>query len=446
MPNYRIQRKLEHVYTLRYYNWMVKEPATAENAPHIRKLQDLHLQELMRIAYDFPFYRERFERSHTTPDDYKGVEDLYKFPLLTKDELRDWMDAELASNPEKYKYWHEVPTSGSTGRPLRVLRSPHESAFGVANWLRMMTMAGYNPFTGKTLSRPNSLHLQNDKMKERDSFIQRFGILRHKYMSDTIKQRIDTKVLVDEINAYKPDFLYTHKNVLVRIAKYAKDNNIEIWRPKFYSPVSEMLDQPSNELLRDVFGPGLLDVYGLTETDGCVVRLPGLDYFQVCSDSYAVNVYNADLSGPSDSGMAVITPLMKRELPVINYVTLDYLDSYVEHGLRFISRVQGRMNDYIYHSDGSVTEWGNISVVMNYIREVVQYRIVQEDLNSVNIIMVRNPDTPSSENAAIEARVEKGLRDIFKDDSMGITFEWVDDIPADPNGKMRVIVSKVQKP
>jgi hypothetical protein len=56
-----------------------------------------------------------------------------------------------------------------------------------ANWLRVLSMPGYNPFTGKTMCRPNSLH---GAVKERDSIVQRFGILRRKQMSDALKNRL----------------------------------------------------------------------------------------------------------------------------------------------------------------------------------------------------------------------------------------------------------------
>ena len=444
MTNYKLGRKLEHLYTLQIYAQLIKEPAGPKTAARYKALQDKYVHEIMQIAYGIPFYRERFERTNTTPDDYHCAEDLYKFPILTKDDLRTWMDEELDNNPEKYEFWHVAPTSGSTGRPLRVLRSPREAAFGVANWLRTMALPGYNPFTGLTQSRPNSLHAPNGVVKKQDSPIQKLGILRHNYMSDTIKNRVDTRILVDEINACEPDYLYNHTNVLVRIARYVKDNDLYIWKPRFYSPVSEMLTEPSEKLLAEVFGPGLVNSYGLSETDSCVVRLPGNDYFQVLSDSHVVNIYNDDLTGPSANGMGVITPLAKRDLPIINYASYDYMESYMEDGLRYITKLQGRMNDVIYHANGGITEWGNVSVVMNYISEVVSYRLIQEKPGHVHLLLVRHPDIPEEQQPAIEQRISSDMGEIFKDDTMTISFEWVDDIPADPNGKLRVIVSTVK--
>lgn len=443
MRNYERDEKLEHFNTMKTYMSLVRDPVGPHNEKRILRLQQQRLQALMKIAYDIPFYRERFERSGTKPEDYRCAEDLYQFPVLTKDELRDWMDEEAETNPEKYKLWHVSPTSGSTGRPLRTLISPRENAVYTANWLRTIGLGGYNPFLGKTMSRPNSLHVKIDPNKG-DSPLQKLGILRRKYMSDTILQRVETQTLVDEINAYQPDYLYNHKNVLVRIAKYVKDNDLYIWQPKFYTPISEMTDEPARKLMTEVFGPGLLDAYGMAETGSCVVRIPQRDYYQVNSDAFVVNTYNSKLDGPADDGMAVITPLLKTELPLINYASLDYLYSFTHHGLRYAAGLQGRMNDVIYHSNGTTTEWANISVVMNYTPEVVSYRLIQNELGSVHLIMVRHPDTPVEEQPAVAARVCEGLSGIFKDPQMTITTEWVDDIPSDPNGKLRVIVNNVK--
>ena len=44
-------------------------------------------------------------------------------------------------------------------------------------------------------------------------------------------------------------------------------------------------------------------------------------YYQVNSDLFAVNIYDDAQSGPADNGMAVVTPLYKLDMPIINYVT-----------------------------------------------------------------------------------------------------------------------------
>lgn len=438
--SYEQDRKLENVYALKDYTTLYKKPLRIRDCGGLVKTQNEKIQTLMQRAWDIPFYRARFEASGTTPKDYHTAADLYQFPVLTKADLRTWMDEEAEANPEKYKSWHVSPTSGSSGAPLRTLVSPRENAWMTANWLRVLSMPGYNPFTGKTMCRPNSLH---GAVKERDSVVQRFGILRRKQMSDALKNRLTSEQLLAEINAYQPDYLYNHKNVLVRIAAYVKKNNVPCHKPKFYTPFGESMDESSRALLMEVFGPGLVDAYGMSEVGSCVVRLPGKDEYQVNTDTHVVNIYNAQITGPADSGPAVITPLFKTDLPLINYISGDSMDSYVKCGVRFVRSIHGRMNDVIKHKDGSVTEWGNVAVIMNYIKEVIQYRLIQEDYENITLMMVRDPAAPEDKQTEVEALLEEKMGALLKGE-FRFSYQWMEEIPSDANGKLRILVSKVQ--
>lgn len=437
--NYAAERKLENVYALKNLTTLYKKPIRGKDYKHLKEVQDAKVQELMARAWDIPFYRKRFEESGTIPADYKTAADLYKFPVLTKAELRDWMDSEAAQNPEKYAHWHISPTSGSSGAPLRTLVSPKENAWMTANWLRVLSMPGFDPFTGKTMCRPNSLH---GPVKSRDSIVQRFGILRRKQMSDALKNRLTSEQLLQEINDYKPDYLYNHKNVLVRVAAYVKKTGAYCHKPKFYTPFGEMMDEASRQLLTEVFGDGLVDAYGMSEVGSCVIRLPHKDEYQVNSDTHVVNIYDAELKNPADCGPAVITPLFKTDLPIINYVSGDSMDTYMKAGLRFVKSIQGRMNDVVKHRDGSVTEWGNVAVIMNWIREIIQYRMVQEDYENITLMMVLDPAVDESKKPELEAVLTDKLGTLLKGE-FNFKYEWYEEIPSDANGKLRILVSKL---
>lgn len=47
---------------MKVYKKVPKHPAK------VKEIQDRKVQELMKIAYEIPFYRERFERSGTKPE------------------------------------------------------------------------------------------------------------------------------------------------------------------------------------------------------------------------------------------------------------------------------------------------------------------------------------------------------------------------------------------
>ena len=361
------------------------------NPAKVKAVQDRKVRELMKIAYGIPFYRERFEATGTTPEDYTCAEDLYKFPVLTKEELRDWSNLELDEYPEKYKDWHISPTSGSTGVPLRTPFSPKENAWNKANFMRSIMLAGFKPGIHKCLHRPNSLHTATGGKK---SWTQQLIDTRWKDMSDAIK------------------------------------------------PISEMLDPSSEALLKEMLGPGLINPYGLSETSTAAVRLPGEDFFRVNSDTHVVNMIDED-GNPTDNGVAVITPLYKTEFPLINYVTGDRMESRMVDGLRQITNIKGRMNDVIHHKDGTVTEWGNLEVVVNYAvgLGVAQSRFIQESYDTIRIQAVKDPFCHMS-----TAEIEQKYTAVFApalNNEFHFVYEWMDEIPSDPNGKLRMIVNNL---
>ena len=439
--SYATDKKIEKLLMMQMFSKLEKKPPKRiKDLQRLKKKQDKAVQELMAKAYDIPFYRRRFELSGTTPADYHTAADLYKFPVLTKEELRDWMDEELAGNPDKYKDWHVNPTSGSTGIPLKTLFSPRENAAVHANWLRVLVTAGFIPGVHKNMHRPNSLHTTTGGKK---SLMAKIIDTRWHEMSDAIKDRVSSEQLVKDINEYKPDFLYTHKNILVRIANYAKTNNVPLWKPKLYCPISEMLDHRSELLLKEMFGPGLLNAYGMSEVGSVAVCLPGSDEFYINSDTHVANIYD-DEGNPSDNGMAVVTPLFKTDLPIINYTTYDRMETYQRHGIRFVKKILGRMNDVIRHKDGSVTEWGNIEVVVNYSSDldIVQSRFIQESYDLIRIQLVKSSDSKLT-NEEIEQRYTEAFSPVLNNE-FRFEYEWMDEIPSDPNGKLRMIVSKVK--
>ena len=70
----------------RYYQPEI-ETASPEQ---MRAWQDERLVKQVRHVWDnVPYYRKRMEEKGVTPDDIKGVDDLHKLPILTKDDLRE---------------------------------------------------------------------------------------------------------------------------------------------------------------------------------------------------------------------------------------------------------------------------------------------------------------------------------------------------------------------
>lgn len=84
----------------------------------------------------------------------------------------------------------------------------------MADWFRVMCMAGYNPFRGKTMSRKSA----HSTSAGADTFLQKFGILRRGFLN----QYAPEEDMIKQVNEYKPDFLYMNKTELMRLVCTAR--------------------------------------------------------------------------------------------------------------------------------------------------------------------------------------------------------------------------------
>lgn len=433
---FQLQKKLMNVTTFWYLLGLDK---TMSGDPVKSKaVQNRNIHKLMKKAYEIPFYRKRFEEARLTPDDFHCSEDLVKFPTLTKDELRVWMKELYDANPGVRDSWDATSTSGSTGIPLRLYQSQREHAVTNASWIRILMSFGYNPFFGKMVSFESSYRSEK---KKRDSFLQRFGILQRRILSERRCTGDETAKVIRELNEYGPDLICLRKNCIVRIALYAQQHGLKIRQPKWYIPVSEMVDEMTRSILEKTFGPGLVDAYGSDETGSCIVKRPGNDYYDICNDTHVINIYDRD-NRLADEGRIIITPLFKTDFPIINYDIGDTASSYMKDGLRYITKIHGRLNDMVKHENGEETSVLELRKITNKITGIAQFRFVQESYHDLRVELVRDPQDDTYTNAEIDAYFRQRLKELYGDE-FRVRVDWLDVIPPDPNGKLRCFVCNV---
>ena len=436
----KFEKKLKNVYTLYYLLTLHRH---LDGDPEkIKKDQNKRIHKLMKRAYKIPFYKQRFIESGTTPDDYHCAEDLVKFPVMTKPELRLWMQQEWENHPEKHDSINVHSTSGSSGVPLKVLYTQKEQGCSDANWIRVLRDAGYHPFRGKMYSFQTSHRDPNAKPK-RDSFIQALGVMRRKVVSEDNCVGDGIADTIRDINEYKPDMICFRRNCLVRIVAYAEKHNMPLWKPKLYCPISEMVDDVTRNLLKKTLGDGLIDAYGLSEMGSFIYQYPGNDFYYVANDIAAVNVYD-DNNNLADDGRIIITSLYKKTYPLINYDTRDLGKSYVKDGLRYMTKIEGRMNDMVLHEDGVESSALMLMRIANKTVGLSQFRFIEETYHDMLIQLAPDPNNTSMSHEEIEKHFIDSVRELYGDE-FNIRIEWMDVLPPDKTGKQRCFVCNVKK-
>lgn len=433
-----LQKKLKNVYTIWYL--LALRKSFDGDPKRIKADQNRRIYKLMKKAYNIPVYREKFEQSGTTPEDYRCAEDLVKFPTLTKPELRLWMQTELEEHPEILNDVNVLSTSGSSGTPLKMLYTQKEQACSDANWARALKAAGYKPFRGKMYSFSTS-H-KGPRKKDRDSIVQKFGFMRRKVVGEDHIVGDGIADLIADINDYKPDLICLRRNVMVRMVAYAEEHSLSIHKPKLYAPISEMVDNVTRKVLARALGPGLIDAYGVSEMGSFIYEFPGVGYRYVANDIAVANVYN-DNDELADDGRIVVTSLYKQTYPLINYETLDLGKSYVKDGIRYFTDIEGRMNDLVKHEGGADSSALQLMRIANHTVGLSQFRFIEETYHDMKIELVADPFNTSMSKEQIEDRFITEVTKLYGDE-FRINIVWLDELEPDKTGKQRCFVCKVE--
>lgn len=422
--NYKIQRKLFNLETfISLLKFRVYDKAANRKREQIR---NKNLRRMIEEAYKIPFYRRRFDEAGVTPEDIKTKEDLTKLPLLTKEEYREWILEE--KNKEENKACMIMQTSGSSGKPLEVLNTPFEYAKDVANILRSWLVCGANPFWLKTVTEADN----SSETVGYETFIQKLGILRREIVNEDDEE----EKIIGFINEYKPNILRMYKSELVRVGIYAKKKHIKMHQPDYYVVLGENVDEISERVLREMYGEGLINLYGCVEAGGIAVRLPGDRDYEVFEDAVALNIYDEN-NKLTNRGRVIISTLYKNKFPLINYDLNDMAEvEETDRGL-IIKEILGRTDDDVVYSDGTSTGWIRLWHIACEQQDLLQIHMIQQSYTSIVIQLVKK-DGSSKSKEQIEAELTQKLNTEFLE-RLTIEYQWLDFIPADENGKTKLI-------
>jgi phenylacetate-coenzyme A ligase PaaK-like adenylate-forming protein len=400
-------------------------------AEEVRKLQFTRLKKLLCDVYQtHPFYQERFDASHFDPYKMADLSELKNVPILEKEDYRTFINNQLEKGEKPYQNWYVDSTSGSTGIPMRVLRTWDERAYMLAKWMRVLVMNGYK-WRDVTFSLPSPSHVQ------RDSIIQRFGILKRYAIAytDPVENQVEMYLKA------KPSIVYGNKTYLVQLALYCNEKNIQLPKPYLCVSFAEKMDGPSRSVMEKCFGKDcLMEIYGALEVSIIAWQIKSEDYFNICHTTDVLEVLDEN-GQDTNYGGSILTDLFIRSFPMIRYNLGDMLDTDLINGLPVINNIQGRQDDRIIFADGESVPWPICAIILERRRnELKQFRVIQEDYNLIRVVVAKEEEADKS---AVKNAILTDLRKEMRDEGMEYIVDFVDRIPPDPNGKIRLLISKV---
>lgn len=400
------------------------------SADQIRKIQFQRLKRLLVSAFEnHAFYRERFRLAGFDPYRFSCVEELEQIPILSKSEYREFTTAAYAKNPGAYEHFYKDGTSGSTGTPLKIWRTWDERAYMIAKWMRVLYLNGYQ-WNDVTFSLPSPHRLQ------KDSFLQRAGVMKRYSVPYTAPVE---KMVVEYIRV-QPSVLYGNKSQLVEMAIYAAKNSVRLPSPRFYVCAAETLDQKSREIIINAFGPNISEVYGAVEFNTLAWRAVGDPCFHVSHTTDLVELVK-DKKVSGYEGHCVVTDLFINSFPLIRYQLGDYVEAENQGGLLVMKKIRGRLDDWILFKDGTRKPFHPFYEIMERRPEVRQFRVIQESMDLVRVVLVIEPTASILD---LESLIVRDLKAEIRDADIEYKIECVEEMAPDSNGKLSMLISKVR--
>ena len=379
-------------------------------------------------------YRQRFDEAGVKPEEINDLHDLMRIPITTKKDLQAMPIEKITARGIRLDQCMKVKTSGSTGIPLDILIGPKDSRFRGAVMMRALFANGYR-LTDRVVS------LADFPLKRSSRWYQSLGIRRHKNIPSSLGIDDQIKVLQGE----DPDLLIINPSRFELIEERLRKGDSHAIRPRIVMTGGNLLVMETRRKIEAIFGVPVIDLYSSWEFGNIAWECSHRAGYHMNTDSLVIElIHEGRRVSPGERGELIITGLDAYAMPFIRYQIGD-IGLLSDHGcpcgrgLPLLERIEGRNNDVIRLADGRMVSSYPITNLLRSIPGILQFRFVQEGLREFKVDLV----TGEGFGRETIERAEKDLGEILGTDII-LQFRMVNEIPPDPSGKIRSVLSRVE--
>lgn len=407
-----------------------------------RRLEELRDRKLARLVEHAhaasPHYRRMMEERGVSPADVRGLADLPKLPILTREILREHGDALRMRGDIAVE---TTATGGTTGSPIRVVRDRAGSVWQRACYWRGLGWGGLRlgePFVqlfGGTLGIARARRLE----RARSWFSGKRFLPAFELGPQNVARYLDA------VRGFGARFLIGYTSAVYLLASHAERSGARLALDAVF-PTAEPLLESWRDTIARAFGGAVLPYYGCGEIQSLGYSCPAAEapIYHTCDEHSVIEVEppggGASLVG---EGPFLVTDLDNHALPMIRYRNGD-AGALGPPGCRCgrslgrVMRIDGRVNDVLYTTGGVAISGAIGPHAFKMVAGVEQFQIVQRRPGQVAIAIVRLPGYAA---AAEEPKIDRIFRQHL---GVGAEIEirYVDSIPRTPAGKARFIINE----
>jgi phenylacetate-CoA ligase len=249
--------------------------------------------------------------------------------------------------------------------------------------------------------------------------------------------------IVELLNSQHLDYYSGYPSFIHMLAVNATDAGLRLTAPPrvIFTGAENMLDFQRRDI-QAFTGAILTDHYGCTEACCNASRCPEFVYhedFEFC-------IMEGIERTPGDPAKTIVcTGFACDAFPFIRYdvgdtaVWQDGKGCPCGRNSAVLRRVEGRTDDYVVTPEGA--RIARLDYLFKDALNVKEAQIIQERLGEIAIRLVRRSEYGTKDELEIRRDIKSWLSP-----SLEVRFEYVEEIPREPNGKFRAVLSRLQSP
>lgn len=404
----------------------------------LRELQDTRLRAVVRHAYErVPFYRERFRAAGFAPRAFRGLEDLARLPITTKEHLLGADPASLLTEGIDPATCVVSKTSGADGVRLDVYRSPHEARMRRLVNFRALLWAGLRPRDRIAVLGPYSAR--------KPPAYERVGL----FVGLNVPLTLPVDEQLERIRAFGPTVFWTYPSLLRALADHTDDRLFEVIRPRALITSAEVFDPLTRDRVLAGVDIETYNFYGSHELGRVASECRAHDGLHVAADQVVLECLDDPrLGGATDAGNAILTHLGAYTMPFIRYQIGDlvkWTDQRCECGstLQTIEPPLGRMSDVVRLPSGRSVTAMSFNYIVRELPAVRRYRVVQRAIGRLEMSIVLASSAKNEERSALPARLAARVQERLGE-PVRVEVRIVDTL-ADDRIKFRSFVSEIDR-
>lgn len=406
--------------------------------------QDERLRDIVGHAYrSVPYYRERWDALRLQPSDIRGRHDLWKIPLLTRDDIRRHYD-DLRSRDVQPAAMRTGHTSGTTGTPLTVGYDRE------AVWSTYAIFDRHYEWAGLRMGR------QGDRIavargnvivpldQSRPPYWRRNRAQNQLLLSSFHLSRRNLPVYLDALRRFRPDVVDGYPSTLYVLARFL-DSLGETLPVKAAITSSETLYDFQRELIERRFGCRVFDYYALAERTVFAGECSRHEGHHVAMEYGLAEVVDGEGMplAAGTSGRLVGTSLHNLAMPLIRYVTNDMTSLHAGscscgRGHVLMDEVATKAEDMLTLPDGRVISPSVLTHPFKPLDSIEGSQIVQLAPDRVEVRLVPGDGFADHLVAHLRSALAERLGD-----GVTIDIRLVEALETRPNGKFKWVISHV---